>query len=32
MSLQHEMGWPRPITHRVHEALMNLTVTGALLS
>lgn len=32
MSLQHEMGWPRPITHRAHEALMNIAVTGDLLA
>ncbi len=31
MSLHQELGWPRPIINRAHEALMNIAVTGDLL-
>lgn len=32
MSLQQELGFPNPITHRAHEALMNIAITGDMLS
>lgn len=32
MSLQKELGFPHPITHRAHEALLCIAVTGDLLA
>ncbi len=32
MSLQKELGFPRPIIHRAHEALLSVVVTGNLLT
>ncbi|MFB3789065.1 MAG: MarR family winged helix-turn-helix transcriptional regulator [bacterium] len=32
MSLQQELGLPRPITNRAHEAVMNIVLTGEMLA
>jgi DNA-binding MarR family transcriptional regulator len=31
MSLQHELGFPKPFRHRSHETLLNIVLTGTLL-
>lgn len=32
MSLQSELGFPRPIIHKAHETLLSIVVTGDLLT
>ncbi|HOJ58823.1 MAG TPA: MarR family transcriptional regulator [bacterium] len=32
MGLQQELGLPRPITNRAHEAVMNIVLTGEMLA
>lgn len=32
MSLQHELGYPGPISSRPHEAVLNVLVTGEMLA